>query len=205
MADLVGATQDVPTVVGAPLAEDQVDYKAALAGFGPEKVVTIFNPLPNDFAFVHARSVTQNATLTPEQMETERKIGAPIRKDDLSPQLAHYAQRWILKAGESKNLPGDIAQKAVQDLVNYILMERAGKGRPKNVADGFARQQVEKEIILNTQDNVTFANSMPIPERTQTEVENLNPAPPLPEPAKEPETPAPGTGTNYEPAAKANK
>lgn len=203
MADkVVGVAEESTSVVGAPLPQDQATYKPALAGFGPEKVVTVFNPLSSNFRFQHARSVVNNQPLTPEHLELERKVGTPIRRDDMSPGLSHYSQYWILEAGKSKNLPGDIAQKAVQDLVNYILMSRAGKGQPKNVSDGYARAQVEKEIILNTSDNITFMNStvpQDVADVTKQEIENLNPSAPesIPDETVAPADPPKGKGVTY--------
>lgn len=197
---------DDSNVVGAPLPQDQAEYRAMLAGFGEDKVVTVFNPLSQDFRFQHARSITQAAPMSEEQRKVQDKLGFPIGKE--SNTMTHYSQYWVLKAGESKNLPGDIAQKAVQDLVNYILMSRAGKGRPKNVADGFARSQVEKEVVIAVHDNVSFFNSMSPQEYTDQQVNKLNGAPAATPPAEEQPDPAPGQGANFEPnrpSAKAPK
>lgn len=195
---VVGVADSGNNVVGAPLAQDTQEWKPRLAGKGPETVVTVFNPLTNDFRFQHARSVTQPAPLSKEAQIAEEKGGLSMAKD-MGQTQAHYSQYWILKAGESKNLPGDIAQKAVQDLITYILMSRAKKGEPKNVADGYARAEVEKEIVIAVHDNTTFMNSLTPEEATNQEVSKLNPtAPPLEEPAKEPENPEPGKGVKYD-------
>lgn len=187
------------TVVGAPLPQEQGEFKPMLAGFGEDKVVTIHNPLTSDFRFQHARSTVQGAPLSPEAQVAQEKGGLSMKKDG-SP-VAHYSQYWILKAGETKNLPGDIAQKAVQDLTTYILMNRAGKGQPKNVADGFARSQVEKEIVVSVSDNVTFFNQVTPEEYTTAQMDKLNPE----TPEKPVEAPKPGEGTNYEPNRTSSK
>ncbi len=177
MSEVVGVADNGNdgNVVGAPLPQDMAEYKPMLAGFGPEKIVTVFNPLPSDFRFQHARSMVQQAPLTKNQQFAEEK-GLSMRKDSNS--VAHYSQYWILKSGEHKNLPGDIAQKAVQDLVNYILMSRAGKGQPKNVADGHARAVVEREVVIAIHDNVAFMNDTIAPEKAaENEVAALNPIP----------------------------
>lgn len=203
--ETVGVAEDT-NVVGAPLPVEQADYRPMLEGFGPDKVVTVYNPLPNDFRFQHARSINQPAPLDADRKYAEEKAGISLRKD-MNQGVSHYSQYWVLKAGESKNLPGDIAQKAVQDLVNYILMKRAGKGQPKNVADGYARAEVEKEVVLATSDNVTFMNAtapQDVISQTKQEVENLNP--PAPVEAEQPQDPAPGQGVTYDAkSAKANK
>lgn len=189
--EVVGVADNI---VGASLPQDTTDYKAMLAGFGEDKIVTVYNPLTSDFRFQHARTTTQAAPLTKEQQFAEEKAGLSMRKEANS--VAHYAQFWILKAGESKNLPGDIAQKAVQDLVTYILMQRAGKGKPKNVADGYARAQVEKEIVVAVHDNVTFFNSMKPEEYSQKQVEKLNESTDKESPV-EPPDPPPGQGVSF--------
>lgn len=183
-------------IVGAPLPQEQAEWKPQLAGFGEDKVVTVFNPLPNDFRFQHARSVVQGAPLDKDRTFAEEKAGLSMRKEQQP--MAHYSQYWILKAGESKNLPGDIAQKAVQDLVTYILMNRAGKGNPKNVADGYARGEVEKEIILAVHDSVAFMEGLNPVEKTQAQVDKLNPVQETQEPTEEPPNPPPGQGVSYE-------
>lgn len=166
--------------------------KPMLGGIGEDKIVTVFNPLTDDFQFKHSRSVAQAVPLTREAQVAEEKGGLSMRKEQGS--VGHYAQFWVLEAGKSKKLPGDIAQKAVQDLTTYILMHRAGKGRPKMVADAFARSEVEKEIILSVEDSVNVLNTISADEYSKKQVESLNREN---KSIEEPPNPPPGQGVSF--------
>lgn len=198
MADIVGVADtgtNEENIVGASLPQDTTDWKPRLAGKGGDVVVAVFNPLTSDFRFQHARSVTEAAPLTKEQQFAQDK-GLSMTKDQ-NPQK-HYSQYWILKAGETKNLPGDIAQKAVQDLTSYILMSRSKKGEPKNVADGYARKEVEDEIIVSVQDNVSYMNSLSPQDATSNEIDRLNPTLTPEEPKAPVPDPKPGEGVHFD-------
>lgn len=170
--DVVGA------VVGAPEPTASVDYKPRLEGFGPDKIVTVYNPLTQDFRVQYARQLAVQPTLSPGAQLARDRAGIDLSKAQGI--QGHAVQYHVLKAGKTENLPGDIAQIAVRQLVNYILTTRPGKGNNKMTADPQSRKDVEQEIIIAVADSTSFFNQ-------QAPVDEEVPNPP------------PGTGANYEP------
>ena len=159
-------------VVGQVAQEVQGDIKPMLDGKGEETVVTVHNPLTSDFSVQYARSLTTKRPESESERFAREKAGLAMEKD-MGQQQAHSVQFMVLKAGETKNLPGDIAQVAVRQLVNYILGVRGGSGA-KLMADMHARQEVEKEIIIKITDSTTFMNELN--ETTEQAIDKLNPA-----------------------------
>lgn len=165
-------------IIGAQLPEENADYKSVLQGAGPDKVVTVFNPLTADFRVQYARQLVQPPTLSPGAQLAKDKAGLDLSKEQGV--QGHAVQYHVLKAGKSENLPGDIAQIAVRQLRNHILTSRPGKGNVKRTADPVAQMEVEKEIVLNITDNTTFFNQ-----------------------SQEPTSdPPPGEGRSYQPSTK---
>lgn len=170
-------------LVGAQLPEDQIDWSPQLSGMGPEKTVSLFNPLSDDFQVIYARALPGVSELSPGSIIAREKAGLDLSKQGGNQK--YVQQSIILKSGTTVNLPGDIAQKAVQDLVSYILGVRTKNAR---TADPVSRGNVEKEIIMAIKDTSEFLNQ-PI----ETPVE------PVLAKTEEPPNPPPGQGTNYEP------
>ena len=187
---------DDTNVVGAALPQEQVDYVPMLEGMGEDKVVAIHNPLGQDFRVQYARSRVAPIAKTAEQHRIEERLGFPLDNRDHKP-LAHSVQFHILKAGQTENLPGDIAQIAVRQLVSYILMSQAKKGKPKLIADPFARMQTEKQVVKSITSAVEFFNQpapVSVEEATKTQIEAMN------KPEEPIADPPPGQGINYEPS-----
>lgn len=164
----------IPTkdnVVGAALPEQQSDIKPILNGVGEDKVVGVINPLPQDFRVQYARSLVQAAPLSPEGQFAREKAGLVLSKD--SRPVAHVAQFLILKAGETKNLPGDIAQTAVRQLTTYIIGVRYAGQRHKPIADPHMRNQVEQEIIVYVKDNTEILNQLNDQDYTNRQLQQL--------------------------------
>lgn len=180
------------SVVGAQLPEEQVEWQPTLSGMGPEKTVAIFNPLSDDFRVIYSRSLAAQANETPEMQFAREKSGLDLSKR--SQVQEHRTQAIVLKAGQTINLPGDIAQKAVQDLITYILGVRTGH---KRTADPYSRGEVEKEIIISIKNTTDFLNT-PEPEDVLPEIK-VEVSKPRGRPPKVTD-PAPGSGSNYEPA-----
>lgn len=137
---------DLQEIAGIPEESVTQDIKATLDGIGADYVVEVYNPLHLPFRAKFARSVVQPPRLHPDQAEHLRKmanLGVPVSKE--TPQ-AHQSTYLILQPGGTLKLPGDVAQVVVRQLVNEIL-QRTGK--KKGLADAFARQQVEQDIIQN--------------------------------------------------------
>jgi hypothetical protein len=185
------------SVVGAVLPNEQMDWKPALSGMGMEKTIAVFNPLKDDFRVQYARSVASMPGVDPGIQFAREKAGLPLEKS--TPQK-HVVQYTILPAGQTTNLPGDIAQKAVQDLITYILSVR-NKAR---VADPHARSEVEKEIVISIKNTVEFMNRVSPEEFTQSQLDKFNPETPTVEPVEAPQDtktaapdPAPGQGVSF--------
>lgn len=158
-------------VVGAPLATESAEYHSMVDGLGADKVVTIHNPLTSDFRVQYARPLATNPGLSPGAQLAKDRAGLDLAKEQGI--QGHAIQYHVLKAGQTENLPGDIAQIAVRQLRNHILMARAGKGNVKKISDPVAQMEVEREIVQKVTDNTVFFNQ---------EVD-----------------PPPGTGSTYEP------
>jgi hypothetical protein len=159
-------------IVGAALPQQETDILPMLSGFGEDKVVSVFNPLPQDFRVQYARSLVQPAPLTDAQKFARDKAGLDLSKEQ-NP-MAHTQQFLVLKSGKTINLPGDIAQVAVRQLVTHIIMVRAGKGNVKPISDPYARRAVEQDVIQGITDNVTFMNRISANDYTDKQIEDLN-------------------------------
>lgn len=185
-------------VVGAPLPTENVATKGLLDGVGEDKVVAVFNPLPQAFRVQYARTGPQPVSMTAERKFAQDK-GIDTNKDSTT--VGHSVHYLVLGAGETKNLPGDIAQIAVRQLVTYMLMNR-NKGKSNyGVADQFQRNEVEKEIVINVVDNMTFMQRQTAEEYTEKQLTDLNPVLPVVEskatkPQEVPDPP-PGQGVSF--------
>lgn len=195
--------------VGDVTPIEKIAAPSMLDGLGEDMVVALHNPLSQDFRVQYARSLVASPSLSREEVETRDRAGMPRMKDQ-NP-MQHTIQFMTLKAGETKNLPGDIAQIAGRKLVTYILMAQAGKGSAKMVADKHARRQVEEQIVEKVTSRMDFMNLPPElsnQELTEKEITALNVSPIQPvEPEVIPDPP-PGTGVTFErssPSPKASK
>lgn len=193
-------------IVGDNLPSQVIATGSMLAGLGEDIVVTVHNPLPNDFRIQYARTLAQPlnvsrerqmARMRPEDRKALDKAGMDYDKDTVG--VDHSIQFLVLKAGETKNLPGDVAQIAVRKLVTYILGQQAKGKSHNNIANPSARADVEKGIVIRVIDNMTLINQMNT--STEEQIANLNKIPEDLGPAPEvPVNPAPGTGMTYDPA-----
>lgn len=160
-------------VVGAQLPTESAEFRSQVDGLGPDKIVTVHNPLTQDFRVQYSRPLVGNPTLSPGAQLARDRAGLDLSKT--SGVQGHAVQYHVMKAGSTENLPGDIAQIAVRQLRNHILMARAGKGNIKKIADPVAQMEAEAEIVQKVTDSTAFYNRD--------------------------ENPAPGTGQTYEPTA----
>lgn len=181
-------------VVGAALPEEQVAASSQLAGLGEGTVVTVHNPLPQDFRVQYARSVIQPFAEKESEKFAREKANLEIGKDQ-GQTNAHAVQYLVLKAGQSMNLPGDIAQIAVRQLVTYMIGADHQGQATKPIADPYQRAEYEKRIVLSVKNAADFMNTInqTPQEKTDKQLEDLNP----PKEEDKVPDPAPGTGTNY--------
>lgn len=175
------------------------DFVPSIAGFGMEKTVTVFNPMPADFQVKYTRSAAINAPLSESAQFAREKAGLDLsRRGQVQ---GHTSHTLILKAGSVTNLPGDIAQIAVQKLITTIIQTRNddgsydfdGRGGHKNlISDGDMRQSIQDEVIKDIKDTMALVNRESVADFTDRQITQMN------EEATDVETvPAPGTGRNY--------
>lgn len=155
-------------VVGFVEEVGSSDIKSSLDGFGESMVVEIFNPLSQAFRAKFARSVTGGAPFSDQDKWVAEKGGVDVRKDSAT---QHVSQYYIIPAGQSRKLPGDIAQVVVRQMVTYIIQ---ATGQKSKVADPFTRQQVEKDIIINTKTMIDYANQEPMDKKIDRQIDELN-------------------------------
>lgn len=187
-----------PPVFGDVEQQETQDFISALAGMGMEKSITVFNPLPVDFRVKYTRSVPINAGVSPELQYAREKTGLDLsRRGQTSGHVAHTV---VLKAQISMVLPGDIAQIAVQKLINTIIQTRNddgtydfdGHGGNKGmVPDPHRRREVEGEIVRQIRDTMSMMNRETPTEFTERQIEEMN--------TEATDVPAPGTGSTYTP------
>lgn len=188
-------------VVGAPEPGSPISYQSILEGAGPDKIVAVYNPLSQDFRVQYSRQLVAPLNVSPGSQIARERAGLDLSKEQGV--QGHSVQWHILKAKETENLPGDIAQIAVRQLRNWILTS-GGDKKHKLTADPHAQMEVEQQIVKSVMDSTAFFNQQ------QTVM-----APPAPDPSSpspdEFDTaksnadanitdPAPGTGFNYDPA-----
>lgn len=193
MAELIG---DLDVAIGQ-------DFVPSIAGFGMEKTVTVFNPMPADFQVKYTRSAAINAPLSAEAQFAKEKAGLDLsRRGQVS---GHTTHTLILKAGSVTNLPGDIAQIAVQKLITVIIQTRnddgsydfEGRGGHKNlISDGDMRKAIQDEVVRSIKDTMALMNRETVEDFTQRQITEMNEVV-----EDEPtDNPAPGTGGTYTPA-----
>lgn len=179
-------------VVGDVTPQAVIEADSLLNGLDENYVATIHNPLSSDFRVQYARSIISTPRQSREEQEVRDKAGLPRIKEQNS--MEHTIQYLTLKAGETKNLPGDIGQIAARKLVSYILMAQTPKGSAKMVADKNARRGVEEQVVVKVASRMDFMNLPPEAspeERTAKEIGELNT--PIIE-----ENPPPGQGMSYQ-------
>lgn len=195
-----------PTIGDVDQVAEQ-DYVPSIAGMGMEKTITVFNPMPADFRVKYTRSVATNAPLTPEMQYTKEKTGLDLsRRGTVS---GHVSHSIVLKAKSLTNLPGDIAQIAVQKLINVIIQTRnpdgsydfEGRGGNKGmVPDPHLRATIEQEIVREIKDTMSLMNRETPEQFTERQLGEMNDFSnngEEPSSGETDEPPAPGTGRNY--------
>lgn len=190
-------------VIGDLEVQAEQEYTPALSGMGMEKTITVYNPLPVDFRVKYTRSIAMGAPMNPELAFTKEKTGLDLSKRGNT--SGHVSHTIVLRAKSLTNLPGDIAQIAVQKLISVIIQTRNdddsydfdGHGGNKGmVPDPFRRHEIEQEVITEIKDTMSLMNRETPEQFTERQISELN------SPVTDIEgdnDPAPGTGSNYTP------
>lgn len=133
---------------GASIQED-VSPDPLLQGASEYEYITLHNPLPDDFVIQVAQSRPVQVPVkinsqsgVQSESDIKREYGLDLRNPDHQSR-AHILNQTVIPAGGSINLPGDVAQVAIRQLVNEIL-QRTNK---KKLADPTERRKVEESII----------------------------------------------------------
>ena len=191
---------DTPQVIGDLETATAQEFIPSISGMGMEKTIDVFNPLPLDFRVKYTRSVASNAPMNPELKYTQEKTGLDLSRRGGTSQ--HVSHTIVLKAKTLTRLPGDIAQIAVQKLINTIIQTRNedgsydfdGRGGRKGmVPDPHLRKEIEQEVVKGIKDTMSLMNRETPEQFTDRQIEELNPG-------DKDGKPAPGTGSNYTPA-----
>lgn len=163
--------------------EELVRPDPVLQGASQYEVVKVHNPLTDDFVVQVAQSIPfdvqfqiNNTEGKQPLSETDvtRTYGVNLRgPDQTQVSKKHVLNKTIIKAGQSMNFRGDIAQVAVRQLVNEIMQQR---NQTKFMADPVQRNLVEKEIIISrgTMEDLMNNNLQSVDTQINQAVEKLN-------------------------------
>lgn len=167
--------------------------KALLEGLGESVVVEVFNPLKVPFRAKFARSLPQAPQLSEQEKKISQQIGASLSKDQGQGQ-SHATSYIILQPGETKKLPGNVAQVVVRQMVTYIIQQRGNRGL---VSDPKLRRDVEKELVINYRSMIQTQTLTP-EEKFQAQLDELNNPGGVDTAAVEEEVAFPGIGNTNE-------
>ncbi len=146
-------------IVGPGAVQEQaVDVKPLLDGASEFEYITIFNPLPDDFAVRVAQDIPVNmpfeirkdssgntSGITNTEHDARQVYGLNLKNPDFTGRK-HIYNDMIIKAGQTINLKGNEAQVAVRQLVNEILQRNGSK---RLMADPHLRREIEEQIVKN--------------------------------------------------------
>lgn len=181
------AHRDLSNIPAGPGAiEDTGEApKPMLEGATDYEVVELHNPLAVDFTGIvgitravnvpfeiRRDGVTSVSTTT--EGDVARTYGLSLKNPDHKAQ-GHIQQRVVIPSGKTIRLQGAQAQVIVRQLVNEIM---AREGNQLLMADGFARNQVEQQVILR-RTGINEIMDAPLDVQTQLSnaVDKLNEAP----------------------------
>lgn len=106
--------------------------------------VLVYNPLPNDFTWTFARTISH----LDERTKDPYIDNLQLRNND-HPTNTHVLQPITIKAGQRYYLPGDAAQVYVKHLIDAVLSNRglaALRGNPDK------RLEIEQEVMPEFED-----------------------------------------------------
>lgn len=154
------------TVVGpGAVVQNEISPDAALKGVGAEKIVTVLNPLSDDFAVqvgvsrpvevpIQVSDPATKGQTKLSELDVSRTYGVGLRNSDHQSNK-HFTNQVIIKSGKTMRFTGDVAQVAVRQITNEVLQR---EGDSKLIADPIKRKAVEDKIIISIQSQEEFMN-----------------------------------------------
>lgn len=146
------------SVVGPGAIDNSIERTGgSLDGVEDSEIITVHNPLSDDFAVrvgqskpvnvpfpIHQDNSGRTSSVTHTDRDATQMYGLNLKNPDFQGKQ-HFSTTMIIKAGESLNMFGSEAQIAVRQLTNE-LMQR--EGNTKLLADPELRREAESRIIL---------------------------------------------------------
>lgn len=137
-------------------ADEGIAPRPMLEGASDQEYADVVNLLSVDFIGKVAQSRPVNAPvnisissnvpgMTRSENDVRNNYGLDLRNPDHQGK-AHIVNKIVLRAGETKRLPGNVASVVVGQLVSEIMARR---GQKLQLADLFARHHVETEVIVS--------------------------------------------------------
>lgn len=169
--------------------------KSLLADLRNYHKVLVHNPLSKAFTWQIARSVVQN-----DPRYVDQTISQMNMRNDAHPTMAHVYSYVTIEAGETKYLPGDVAQTYVKHLVDELMYKA---GHKQTVGDPHLRRQFEEEVVLNSQDLRSDLSTTSMEDQLAKQIADMNREPSQSTEniiGKEDEQPFPELGGNDAPA-----
>lgn len=154
------------TVVGpGAVVQNEISPDATLKGVGAEKIVTVLNPLSDDFAVqvgvsrpvevpIQVSDPATKGQTKLSELDVSRTYGVGLRNSDHQSNK-HFTNQVIIKSGKTMRFTGDVAQVAVRQITNEVLQR---EGDSKLIADPIKRKAVEDKIIISIQSQEEFMN-----------------------------------------------
>ena len=128
--------------------------------------VLVYNPLPTDFTWAFARTISQ----LDERHKDPYIDSLQLRNSD-HPTNNHVRQFITIKAGQRYYLPGDAAQVYVKHLIDEVLDSRGQKALRGNPD---SRLAVEKEVMPEFEDLRKKVSLTSAKEQFEQQLRDLN-------------------------------
>lgn len=171
-------------VVGpGAVVDSEIRPDPILQGVGIDKIVTIHNPLDDDFAIMVGVSkpveVPVQVSNPADKGQTKLDDSYLIDNYGISLKNAshqsrkHFTNQSIIKAGKTMNFTGDVAQVAVRQLVDELMQKN---GDTKLLADPVKRNQYENQVVKSVRSYEDFMNGAPqsVPQQVQEALNKSN-------------------------------
>lgn len=141
-----------------------------LKKIGEFDVVTVHNPLSDDWTGKVARSVPAVLAEGPVEQIAREKYGVTLTNPNSST-LKHVNQTVSIKSGQSLRIPGPLARVLVTQLVKE-MMQREGKVR--GIANPDVFQKYVDRVVVDQSSMLGEVSSESIEDKLQKELDDLN-------------------------------
>ena len=161
--------QDMMAVGPGAFPDEQIDPRPLLEGFSEQQYVDVHNILAVDFVGKVGQTRPVSAPLnitvssevpgvTQSEQEVRSNYGLNLRNKDYQSKT-HIVNKVVLRTGETKRLPGNVASVVVGQLVTEIMGRRGQKLLLANLS---ARHLVEEEVVMGHGFISDLMNSAPM-------------------------------------------